>query len=87
MSDTWGQQSEHEEAPVSVSTEDVQAATAILSEAPVDNPVVQVIGVLNGAKLVKATWNGQTTTLSDRTISALQKIGITVEDKKDNYVF
>jgi hypothetical protein len=73
-----------------VSSQDLEAANQILKEAPVDQPTVHVIGVLNGgeAKVVKPDWTSQgAVTLSERTLQALEKIGIAVVDKPEEYVF
>jgi hypothetical protein len=73
-----------------VAESDMTTATRILQEAPLDTPTVRVIGKLNDGEsvVVKPEWttNGAIT-LSKRTISALEKIGITVDDNPDNYVF
>lgn len=73
--------------------EEMTAVTTILQEAnPMDNPTLTVIGILNKGtdketKLIKADWSGVTTPLSPRTLSALEKLGIGVNDNPDNYVF
>lgn len=63
----------------------------ILREAPamdLDSISVTIVGQLkDGQKLVKADWNGNTHLLSDRTMNALAKLGITINDNPDNYVF
>jgi hypothetical protein len=76
MSDTWSPEtgtSFQEETPMASTT------TA---------PTVTVIGALKGgAKLVKAEWNGQTIQLSERTLKAIQSLGVTVDDNPDKYLF
>jgi hypothetical protein len=73
--------------------EETAALTQVLQEAnPMDNPTLTVIGILNKgtdkeSKLVKADWNGQTSTLTSRTLTAVEKLGITVRDEESNYVF
>lgn len=73
--------------------DEMAAVTTVLQEAnPMDNPTLTVIGILNKGtdketRLVKADWNGRTSSLSPRTLNALEKLGITVEDKPENYVF
>jgi hypothetical protein len=53
-----------------------------------EQPELIVLGVLNGAKVVKGNWpNGTTATLSDRTLAALEKLGLGVHDEPSNYVF
>lgn len=76
-----------------VTPEEMTAVTTVLQEAnPMDNPTLTVIGILNKGtdketKLVKADWSGVTTPLSPRTISALEKLGINVNDNEQDYVF
>lgn len=51
-------------------------------------PTIIVLGVLNGAKVVKGDWvEAQTLTLSDRTIGAIEKLGVAIHDEPSNYVF
>ena len=63
--------------------------SAILQEVTnVDAPKITVIGALNGSKVVKPEWaDSKPITLSDRTIAAVQKLGIEVVDEPANYVF
>lgn len=73
--------------------EEMSQLTQVLQEAnPMGNPTVTVIGILNKgtdkeSKLIKADWNGHTTTLSGRVLGAMEKLGINVRDEPENYVF
>lgn len=60
--------------PVVSTTSDANAGT------------VTVIGKVKDGKLVKS-WNGRTTVLSDRTLNALEKIGVTIVDDPNQYLF
>lgn len=89
MSDQW---TEPDEA-TTINPDDTAQVIGLLQEAnPMENPTLTVIGILNKGtdketKLVKADWSGVTTPLSPRTISALEKLGINVNDEPGNYVF
>ncbi|HVH71524.1 MAG TPA: hypothetical protein VNB49_10490 [Candidatus Dormibacteraeota bacterium] len=50
-------------------------------------PSITVLGKLKTGKLVRADWNNQTYTLSDRTIAAFQGLGLVVNDDESNYLF
>lgn len=49
-------------------------------------PPIVVLGKLPSGKLVK-NFAGEIITLSDRTISAIKGLGITVEDNPEEYLF
>lgn len=73
--------------------EEMSQLTTVLQEAnPMDNPSVTVIGILNKGtdkevRLIKADWNGHTTTLSSRVLNAMEKLGLEVRDNESEYVF
>jgi len=89
MSDQWTDPDEG----ITINPDDSEQVIGLLKEAnPMDQPQLTVIGILNKGtdkenKLVRADWNGTTTALSPRTLSALEKIGINVVDIPENYVF
>ncbi len=88
MSDQWTDPNE----AITINPEDSAEVIGILQEAnPMDQPQLTVIGMLNKGtdkevKLCRADWNGNTSSLSPRTLSALEKIGINVVDEPENYV-
>lgn len=61
--------------------------TAIDTDGVMIAPSVTVIGKLSDGKLIKADWNGTTTQMSDRTLNAIQKLGVTVNDDENRYLF
>lgn len=75
---------------VDLTAADMESATKILQEAPVDQPTVRVIGTLDEGetKVVKPDWTAAgAITLSGRTLQALEKIGINVVDNPEEYIF
>lgn len=80
----------HEAMTAVTGTDDSQAIANLITEAQTmatDNPTITVIAKLNGSKVVRSEWSGATNTLSDRTIAAVGKLGITVVDDPTNYLF
>lgn len=83
MANEWEQTSPVSEFEQTAVIDDQEAVTMASN----DTPTITVIGVLGDAKLVKAEWNGTTTQLSTRIISAIEKLGIVVDDNPDKYLF
>lgn len=52
-------------------------------------PTVSVVGVFRGGKVVRVEWSETENhvSLSDRTLSALEQLGVVIIDKPDNYLF
>lgn len=66
---------------------DMDAATTILQEAPVDGPEIRVIGIINGDKVIKPQWgDSKAVIISERTLATLEKLGVGITDNPDEYL-
>lgn len=50
-------------------------------------PIITILGVFRGGKLIRCEWNQAQHQLSDRTLDALITLGIAVIDEPSNHLF